>query len=261
MTEDLRDAARQAMGGDADHQESVVKNAPEASEPVEAFAAETEKAEKLDPAANVEATDADAAEAAAGRADANDPGSGTAAGGRADSNEQGSRDAAGGRAESNESGSGTAAGGREGREPQVPDYKDKWLRSEAELQNFRRRSQRDRDDAVRAAEDRILLDLIELLDDVERALAALTPEQAADPWTQGVVLTATRMREALARRGVTVIDTQGQPFDPSFHEALLEVPAPAGIAPGCVAQEVLKGYRRGDRALRAARVVVARAEG
>ena len=246
MTEDLRDAARQAMGGDADHQESVVKNAPEASEPVEAFAAETEKAEKLDPAANVEATDADASEAAAGRAGAN---------------EQGSRDAAGGRAESNESGSGTAAGGREGREPQVPDYKDKWLRSEAELQNFRRRSQRDRDDAVRAAEDRILLDLIELLDDVERALAALTPEQAADPWTQGVVLTATRMREALARRGVTVIDTQGQPFDPSFHEALLEVPAPAGIAPGCVAQEVLKGYRRGDRALRAARVVVARAEG
>ncbi|MEQ1834189.1 MAG: nucleotide exchange factor GrpE [Candidatus Eisenbacteria bacterium] len=228
MTEDIRDAARQAMGGDADHQESVVKNAPEASEPVEAFAAETAKAETLDPAQSVEGE---------------------------------TSDTAGGRADANDTASGDAAGGRDVPEPKVPDYKDKWLRSEAELQNFRRRAQRDRDDAVRFAEDRILLDLIELLDDVERALAALTSEQAADPWTQGVVLTATRMREALSRRGVTVIETHGQAFDPSFHEALLEVPAPAGIAPGCVAQEVLKGYRRGDRALRAARVVVARAEG
>lgn len=218
MTEDLRDAARQAMGGDDADQEPVVKPTPEASDAVESFAAETAQAETLDPA----------------RAIGDDAASPFA--------------------------TGPASGDAEVREPQVPDYKDKWLRTEAELQNFRRRAQRDREDAVRSAEDRILLDLIELLDDVERALAAVTPEQAADPWTQGVVLTATRMREALSRRGVSVIATQGQLFDPSFHEALLEVPAPEGIAPGGIAQEVLKGYRRGDRALRAARVVVARME-
>ncbi len=145
--------------------------------------------------------------------------------------------------------------------PEVPDYKDRWLRAEAEMQNARRRASRDRDDAVRSSEDRILLDLIEVLDDLERALAALTPEQAADAWAQGVALTAQRMREVLARRGVVPIAVVGEPFDPTLHEALLEVPAPKGIAPGSVAQEVQRGYRRGDRALRASRVVVARANG
>ena len=145
--------------------------------------------------------------------------------------------------------------------PIEPDHKDRWLRAEAEVQNTRRRMLRDREDAVRGAEDRLLLDLIELLDDLERALAALAPEQAGDAWAQGVLLTAQRMRDALARRGVTPIPSLGQQFDPAFHEALLEVPAPDGVMPGHVAQEVQKGYRRGERALRAARVVVARADG
>ena len=142
--------------------------------------------------------------------------------------------------------------------PAEPDYKDRWLRAEAEIQNTRRRAARDRDEAVRTSEDRILLDVIEVLDDLERALAALAPDQADAAWAQGVALTAQRMREALSRRGVVPIEAVGQPFDPTLHEALLEVPAAAGIAPGAVAQEVLRGYRRGDRALRAARVVVAR---
>jgi len=144
--------------------------------------------------------------------------------------------------------------------PAEPDYKDRWLRAEAEIQNTRRRAQRDRDDAVRASEERILIDLIEGLDDLERALAALPADQAANAWAQGVALTAQRLRDALARRGVTPIATVGEPFDPAFHEALLEVAPPEGIRPGAVAQEVQKGYARGDRALRAARVVVARAD-
>jgi molecular chaperone GrpE len=143
------------------------------------------------------------------------------------------------------------------RVPGEPDYKDRWLRAEAELQNARRRLQREREDAVRASEDRVLLDLIGLLDDLERALAALTPEQAADAWTQGVALTAQRMRDTLARHGVTPIASVGERFDPQVHDALLEIPASEGLTPGHVAQEVQRGYRRGDRALRPARVVVA----
>ncbi len=145
--------------------------------------------------------------------------------------------------------------------PEAPDYKDRWLRAEAEIQNTRRRAARDRDDAVRASEDRILLDLIEVLDDLERALAAVPADPTAGAWSQGVVLTAQRMRDALARRGVVPVAAVGEPFDPTFHEALLEVPAAEGVAPGSVAQEVQRGYRRGERALRAARVVVARASG
>jgi len=73
-----------------------------------------------------------------------------------------------------------------------------------------------------------------------------------------VALTAQRMRDVLARYGVEVIDPQGAPFDPAFAEAILEVDAPPGLAPHDVVQVVQKGYRRGNRALRPARVVVAR---
>jgi molecular chaperone GrpE len=143
------------------------------------------------------------------------------------------------------------------RAPAEPDYKDRWLRAEAELQNARRRLQRERDDAVRASEERVLLDLIGLLDDLERALAALTPEQAGDAWAQGVALVAQRMRDTLARHGVSPVASVGERFDPAVHDALLEIPAPEGLAPGHVAQEVQRGYRRGERTLRPARVVVA----
>jgi molecular chaperone GrpE len=143
-----------------------------------------------------------------------------------------------------------------------PDYKDRWLRAEAEVQNTRRRMQRDRDDAVRASEERILLDMVEVLDDLERALAALPQEPSAgsSAWAQGVALTAQRLRDALARRGVTPIATVGEPFDPAFHDALLEVAPPEGTRPGAVVQEVQKGYARDNRALRAARVVVAKSD-
>ena len=140
------------------------------------------------------------------------------------------------------------------------DYKDRWLRTEAELQNFRRRAARDREESVRLTEDRLLLEYVSVLDDLERALGAMTAEQTAEPWAQGVALTAQRLRDVLTRNGVTVIDAVGKPFDPLFHEALLEIDAPEGLLPGQVAQVAVSGYRRGERALRAARVVVARAK-
>lgn len=142
---------------------------------------------------------------------------------------------------------------------EAAEYKDRWLRAEAEIQNVRRRAARDRDEAIASAESRFLLDLVELLDDLDRALAAVTPEQKDAAWAQGVALTAQRMRDTLARWNVLPIETAGRPFDPNLHEALAEVPAPDGVEPGHVAQEVLRGWRRGERTLRAARVVVARA--
>jgi molecular chaperone GrpE len=140
-----------------------------------------------------------------------------------------------------------------------PDYKDRWLRAEAELQNFRRRASRDWEEGRRLAEEGVLFELVAVLDDLERALAAAGPSLAETSWVQGVSLVAQRAREALTRHGVTVEDPLGQPFDPAFHDALLELDAPEGATPGTVVQVVQKGYRRGARALRAARVVVARA--
>jgi molecular chaperone GrpE len=139
-----------------------------------------------------------------------------------------------------------------------PDYKDRWLRAEAELQNYRRRAQREREESRRATEDAALLEIIAALDDLDRALESAPAGQVPEAWLQGVRLVGQRMTESLSRYGVTALDPKGAPFDPAFHEALLEIDAPEGVPPGQVVQVVHKGYARGDRALRPARVVVAR---
>ncbi len=137
-------------------------------------------------------------------------------------------------------------------------YRDRWLRSEAELQNYRRRAARDREEAERRAEEAVLLQIIEQLDDLERALAAAGQAGAAESWVEGVRLVAQKMRDTLSRYGVAAVETEGKAFDPEFHEAMLEVDPPPGIAPGGVVHVDRRGYRRGGRVLRAARVVVAR---
>jgi molecular chaperone GrpE len=137
--------------------------------------------------------------------------------------------------------------------------RDRWLRAEAELQNYRRRARRDADEARRIAEERVMLEIVHALDDLDRAVDSAAQSGAPESWAAGVKLTAQRLREYLGREGVRTLDPVGQPFDPAFHEAILEVDAPAGVQPGQVVQVVLKGYARGDRSLRPARVVVARA--
>ena len=136
--------------------------------------------------------------------------------------------------------------------------KDRWLRAEAELQNFRRRATREREETRRSAEEGVMLEIIAALDDLDRALAAAPESDSPEPWAEGVRMVGSRLVEYLGRQGVVKLDPTGQPFDPVFHEAVLETVV-HGVAPGHVTQVLLRGWRRGMRALRAARVVVARA--
>jgi molecular chaperone GrpE len=136
--------------------------------------------------------------------------------------------------------------------------RDRWLRAEAELQNYRRRAVREREETRRSAEEAVMFEVIAALDDLDRALAAAPEAGEPQPWTEGVRMVANRLVDYLARQGVVALDPLGQPFDPVFHDAVLEMAAP-GVEPGRVTQVVSKGWRRGERALRAARVVVARA--
>jgi molecular chaperone GrpE len=144
---------------------------------------------------------------------------------------------------------------------EVEELRDRWLRAEAELQNYRRRAARDLEEGRRAAEEAVLLEMVGVADDLERGLGAMTEADRAAPWAEGVGLVLRRIRDYLRRQGVEVVDPLGQPFDPDFHEALLGVDAAPGVAAGRVAEVALKGYRRGGRALRAARVVVTREPG
>jgi len=145
--------------------------------------------------------------------------------------------------------------------PRAPEdaaaLRDRWLRTEADLQNYRRRAARELEDARRGAEERVLLELIDYLDDLERALSAARTAGGDAMWVQGVELVAQRMRDGLARAGVEPVQPAGEPFDPRFHEALMQAPAGPGVEPGTVTHVERMGYRRGDRVLRAARVAVA----
>ncbi len=153
------------------------------------------------------------------------------------------------------------AAGPGGDEPaaEAAELRDRWLRAEAEAQNIRRRAARERDELRREIEDRWLLEAVGLLDDLERGLAAARESGAPEAWTRGFDLAGSRIRELLERHGVTLLDPVGQPFDPRFHEALLEVSAPEGAGPGRVANVVARGVARDGRSLRPARVAVTRA--
>lgn len=138
-------------------------------------------------------------------------------------------------------------------------YRDQLLRTRADFDNYRKRVERDRVQMVARATEDAVRDLLPIIDDLERALAADAGEAAA-PFRQGVELIHRQMLDMLARRGVEVIDAVGQDFDPNVHEAIAYEPA-EGRREGEIIGELRRGYRIGDRLLRPAMVRVAQAVG
>jgi len=126
-------------------------------------------------------------------------------------------------------------------------------RVQADFENYRKRALRDQERLVAHAHERLVRELLPVLDDLERALdAAERHEEAA--LLDGVRLVEKALRTALAKEGIEEIPTDG-PFDPHVHEALLSRPED-GAEPGSVLEVVQRGYRLGDRVVRPARVIV-----
>jgi molecular chaperone GrpE len=125
----------------------------------------------------------------------------------------------------------------------------------AEFENYRKRVARDQESLVARAHERLVQQLLPVLDDLERALAAAENHEEAR-LEEGVRLVHRELEDALLREGLSRIETNGH-FDPHVHEALLSRPADADE--GSILEVVQKGYRLGDRVLRPARVVVAAA--
>jgi molecular chaperone GrpE len=123
----------------------------------------------------------------------------------------------------------------------------------AEFENYRKRVLRDQESLVARAHERLVKELLPVLDDLERALAAAEEHEEAR-LEEGVRLVHRELAAALEREGLAEIETNGA-FDPHVHEALLSQPSDA--EEGSVLEVVQKGYRLGDRVLRPARVVVA----
>ena len=138
------------------------------------------------------------------------------------------------------------------------DYYDRLLRVTAEFDNYRKRTDRERRERAEAAGLDVIRDLLPVIDDLERALAAPVDPDAHTSIREGVELIHRQLLEILRRRGVEPLDVVGQMFDPEWHEAVANEPA-NGRPDGEVTAEVRRGYRVGQRLLRPAMVRVANA--
>ena len=159
--------------------------------------------------------------------------------------------------EAAEQAAGRPAGG-EGGPAEEADFREKWLRALAEIDNIRRAARLDVDEARRYGATSTLLGLLPVLDNLQRALAS-PPAGLAPDFLAGLQLIEQQFRSALEVAGVSRVPAgKGSPLDPRAHRALLEQPS-SDVAPGTILAEVQAGYRLHDRLLREAQVIVARA--
>lgn len=135
-------------------------------------------------------------------------------------------------------------------------WRDRALRLQAEMDNYRKRQRRWAQDQIAAERESLLRRFLEVVDDLERALAA--PLADSEALRQGIQMTHRAARNLLQQEGVTPIDAEGQPFDPAWHEAVATVGRDGtNVNPDRVVQVLEPGYRLGEQPLRPAKVVVA----
>lgn len=132
---------------------------------------------------------------------------------------------------------------------QVSELKDKHLRLLAEFENYKKRTVRERLDLLSTASKDVILALLPVLDDFDRA------KKSAD-FSEGVNLVYNRLSSTLQSLGLKEMESNGQPFDPELHEAITEIPAPTEELKGKVIDTVEKGYLLNDKIIRHAKVVV-----
>ena len=140
------------------------------------------------------------------------------------------------------------------------EIKDRMLRIAADFENWKKRSRKEQIDAESRVREQVLKDMLEVVDNLERATSAYVENGSVDGAAvlKGVNLVLRLFQSKLERYNVKPFDAKGQPFDPRVHEAISQVPT-ADVAPGTVATEMQKGYRIGDKLLRPAIVAVATA--
>jgi molecular chaperone GrpE len=140
------------------------------------------------------------------------------------------------------------------------EIKDRMLRIAADFENWKKRSRKEQTDAETRVREQVLKDMLEVVDNLERATSAYVENGSVDGASvlKGVNLVLRLFQTKLERYNVKPFEAKGQPFDPRVHEAISQV-ATADVAPGTVANELQKGYRIGDKLLRPAIVSVATA--
>ena len=139
----------------------------------------------------------------------------------------------------------------------LADANGRAMRAQAELENFRKRMRREMEDSQKYASMPVVRDLLPVLDDMERAIAAAEKSEDAAGLLAGVKMVESRLRSVLEQQGCKKIEAEGATFDPAQHEAILMQPTNE-VEPGNVMQVTQQGYQLHDRVIRPAQVIVAK---
>jgi molecular chaperone GrpE len=131
-----------------------------------------------------------------------------------------------------------------------------WQRTQADFANFKRRNEQDRLEYTRFANANLMLQVLPVLDDLERALEHVPAKLASIAWVDGVNLIYRKLKATLEAQGLTRIEALGKPFDPNLHEAVRQDKGEEGI----IIEEILKGYQLHDKVIRPTMVVVGNGE-
>ncbi len=142
-------------------------------------------------------------------------------------------------------------------EEQTKELEDRLLRLAAEFDNYRKRTAREFAYLVKNANERLILELLETLDNFQRALDSAKTKSDYENFHKGVELIYTHMKDLLSKEGLKEIEALGKPFDPNFHEAVTQAESDK-YDDGIVMEEIGKGYLLNDRLLRASKVVVSK---
>lgn len=139
---------------------------------------------------------------------------------------------------------------------ELDEMRDKYLRLHAEFDNFRRRTSKERLELFKTANQELMVALIPVLDDLERAQTAMKDAQDVTAVREGVELIFNKFLGLLQQKGLKPMEAVGQPFDAEVHEAITQIPAPNEEMKGKVIDQVEKGYYLNDKVVRFAKVVI-----
>lgn len=139
---------------------------------------------------------------------------------------------------------------------EVAEQKDKYLRLYSEFENFRRRTAKEKMELIKTANEEVLVSLLPVLDDFERAQKSIEGIKEAASAKEGINLIHNKLFRTLEAKGLKPMDTVGQEFNPELHEAITQVPAPSEDLKGKVVNEVEKGYYLHEKVIRFAKVVI-----
>ena len=138
----------------------------------------------------------------------------------------------------------------------LADQKDKYLRLMAEFENFKRRTAKERVDLIQTAGKDVIVSLLDVMDDCDRAEKQLNGSDDIAVQKEGIQLVFNKIRATLQAKGLKAMESIDQPFNVELHEAITEVPVPDASKKGKVIDEVTKGYYLNDKIIRFAKVVV-----